>query len=243
MLKGLRDMHEKELVHHDIKPANIMRTFINGKMVVKLVDLGMVTSEKDGVSGGTDDYNDYLKIKCMHLFDSGKRVYAREIDKRTDHFKSDLWALAVSVYELEARFKKNVFDFKINYKNYEEKIPIVKELITDASWANKRGINLCNEDSKICFHDAIVLMMEDRDSSTIKTQTLVDMLQAILNHQLRLHPKALDNLELIDQAVTQKNPLFDQNENDESQQEDFSGSGSTNLLPGKKVVPARLARK
>ncbi|RAP32898.1 hypothetical protein DID75_03625 [Candidatus Marinamargulisbacteria bacterium SCGC AG-410-N11] len=91
ILEGLSLIHEKEKVHHDIKPANFL--MVEGK--VKLSDLGSVQdATKNSSDGGTQ------------VFMPSQDVYNEQINKKTDIF-----SLGLSMFMLFKGVQK-VADFQ-----------------------------------------------------------------------------------------------------------------------------------
>ena len=54
---GLQHAHERGLVHRDIKPSNLLLTHVDGKPVVKVLDLGLARLDRPQASehSGTHD--------------------------------------------------------------------------------------------------------------------------------------------------------------------------------------------
>jgi serine/threonine protein kinase len=84
--KGLEEAHDKNIIHRDIKSANVM---INSKGVAKITDFGLARLmdssrlTKTGVTMGTVAYM------------SPEQVRAGNVDHR-----SDIWAVGVILYEM-----------------------------------------------------------------------------------------------------------------------------------------------
>ena len=82
LLAGLRVVHERGLVHCDVKPANVML----GPGVAKLIDFGIATAPHDGLEGETS-------IGSLHSM-SPEQLHGEALSPA-----SDLFSLGVVLYE------------------------------------------------------------------------------------------------------------------------------------------------
>ena len=98
--KGLRDLHQLELMHGDIKPENIMLTDDNEPIII---DLGLSKSYK---VYGINDHAD----RCKNL--SGTLLYLppEVIQFRSYTEKMDIWAFGVIMYML--MFNQEPFEIR-----------------------------------------------------------------------------------------------------------------------------------
>ena len=84
---GIKEMHDKKIIHRDIKPDNI---FMNENMIIKIGDFG--------VSKQLKSYKSYaLTTKKL-----GTEYYAAPeiLTKGIYNEKSDIWSLGCIIYEL-----------------------------------------------------------------------------------------------------------------------------------------------
>ncbi|KAG6788611.1 hypothetical protein POTOM_004683 [Populus tomentosa] len=90
ILNGLQYLHEKQIVHGDIKPSNLL---INAEGVVKIADFGVSRV----VVGKHDSYETYMGT-CAYM--SPERIDPERWDGNVDHgFAGDVWSLGVVVLE------------------------------------------------------------------------------------------------------------------------------------------------
>lgn len=91
ILNGLQYLHEKQIVHGDIKPSNLL---INAEGVVKIADFGVSRV----VVGKHDSYETYMGT-CAYM--SPERIDPERWDiGNGDHgFAGDVWSLGVVVLE------------------------------------------------------------------------------------------------------------------------------------------------
>ncbi len=86
--RALEYIHKQNLVHRDVKPANILidendQPMLSDFGIVKLIETGEVTAEATGVGVGTPEYM------------SPEQGMGREVD-----YRADIYALGVVFYEL-----------------------------------------------------------------------------------------------------------------------------------------------
>lgn len=89
--KGLAMAHEAGVVHRDIKPANIFLTKPDGELFVKLLDFGIA---KSGTRAHPSVTNAGDTLGTPYYMSPEQLFTPEDVD-----FRSDLWALAVVVYE------------------------------------------------------------------------------------------------------------------------------------------------
>lgn len=108
MIEGLKYLHSQQIIHRDIKAANIL---LDEKMNLKIADFGFATTNNDYKVLGTPNY------MAPEIF--GKKAY---------DYKVDIWALGVIIYFLHynnlpfnALTANKKFDLRIlvlNIKSY-----------------------------------------------------------------------------------------------------------------------------
>ena len=98
VLSGLRTAHKRDIIHRDVKPANVfLHERADGKIQVKLLDFG-VAKDMGGMNGSSEDTTQLTRTGCVMgtpFYLSPEQVLGnREIDGRVD-----LWAVGVVLYE------------------------------------------------------------------------------------------------------------------------------------------------
>lgn len=85
--RGICYMHERDVVHRDIKPDNLVITQWKPILQVKICDFGeALRMEEDGVDGHTGGTEGYCSPEAMVGRDIGPHV--------------DMWSLGITLYEL-----------------------------------------------------------------------------------------------------------------------------------------------
>lgn len=91
ILKGLANIHEKGVIHKDIKPANILLG--NGKAVVS--DFGSANKPGEKPRGSTPEYCSPEELEWL----ASDKVKAKELEKNIS-FPSDVWKAGLTLYEV-----------------------------------------------------------------------------------------------------------------------------------------------
>ncbi|MEM1347583.1 MAG: protein kinase [Myxococcota bacterium] len=104
ILSALQSAHDKEIVHCDLKPANIMLEEVAGQSdFVKVLDFGIAKVKSPSLESGP--YTQAGNIVGTFDYMSPEQIMRKEVDGR-----ADLWSLGVIMYEMLTR--KRVFHDK-----------------------------------------------------------------------------------------------------------------------------------
>jgi serine/threonine protein kinase len=188
--EAIAELHENKFVHHDIKPDNIMLTTdANGAPLVKLVDFGGTLGFGEGLTCGSEDYNDYLK----NLYVAKKKtspVEAEEIFKRDDHWKADIWAFGVLLYELIIDKESNLFEINFSVeKELESNYKKITEMVTEIAMIKKAGLDLYSDDKSVSYHETLVEIMKEREEMTLSAAEIARRFGLIIEANQKGVPK------------------------------------------------------
>jgi hypothetical protein len=92
-LEGLAHAHERQVVHGDIQPANLLTSNEKGFLIARLADLGLMRSLIDGGLAGLTHHGD--NARNVQFLAPELVMNPRAVDIR-----SDLYALAATLYYL-----------------------------------------------------------------------------------------------------------------------------------------------
>ena len=99
LLASLTSLHDRDLVHGDIKPSNIG---FDGEGRLKLIDFGMVRALRDGSLPSTPSSNALAKSTLLPGGQPGTPIYSppEAWDGEPTGVANDLWPVAVVLWEL-----------------------------------------------------------------------------------------------------------------------------------------------
>lgn len=105
---GLEYLHNRGVVHRDLKPHNLLIKNTNNKLVIKIADFGLSAFQQDG---------GLMQTMC------GSPLYMSPeiIEHQKYTAKSDLWSIGIIIYQLI--YHRHPYD---NCKNYAELVRLVK---------------------------------------------------------------------------------------------------------------------
>ncbi len=89
MINGLKELHNRQIIHHDIKSDNILYNPID--LSIKIADFS---------SSFTVDEFQYLDKTILNNTTSPLHAFYRKIENKEDLYQSDKWSLAITIYRM-----------------------------------------------------------------------------------------------------------------------------------------------
>lgn len=126
--KGLSQAHSRGIIHRDLKPGNIMLVTVDGVIVPKIVDFGLVkTTDPDSIGKITATG----EIFGSPLYMSPEQCTGRPVDRRTD-----VYAMGCLLFECltgQVPFRgKNVIDTLSMH--LKDPVPLIPESLQVPAW-------------------------------------------------------------------------------------------------------------
>lgn len=116
---GLQHAHEANLVHRDVKPANLL---VDRNGTVKLLDLGLVRAAPEGGESVTRKYDDGMVMGTADYLAPEQALNLHDVDHR-----ADLYSLGATFYALlagQAPFQAGTVTQKLLWHQMREPTPI-----------------------------------------------------------------------------------------------------------------------
>ena len=226
MFEGLEKIHEAKYVHNDVKPANILFEVVPVP-TIKIIDFGFAEPFDNYPLAGTPIYNDAVKIDFYKSynklnFQKSKIKHREEFKKRQDHYMTDIWALAVSIFWIEQIPSPQQYPIeKFNGEDFIRPYERLAHSIRDDKWLKERKLNFCADSEglnkpMVCFIDVIRKMTGFDRKSVVDTWSI---------RSNRIYPKKeLSEAEKGNQAqppITMKDLVKDMQRIFNYQSEDF----------------------
>jgi serine/threonine protein kinase len=113
ILKGLRYLHERNIIHRDLKASNILIHYEGGKQEPKIIDFGI--SKDIGKEEAT--LSSQIVGTCAYMAPEQLQMFTGEENKITPG--TDLWAFGVVLYRLQL----GALPFGADYMDVRDRIP------------------------------------------------------------------------------------------------------------------------
>jgi tetratricopeptide (TPR) repeat protein/serine/threonine protein kinase len=94
--QAVQHAHQKGIIHHDIKPSNVLVTLHDGKPVVKIIDFGIAKAMGQQLTEKTL-FTNFAQMIGTPLYMSPEQAEMSGLDVDT---RSDIYSLGVLLYEL-----------------------------------------------------------------------------------------------------------------------------------------------
>ena len=163
MIRALAEIHDLNLVHHDIKPDNMGLSV--SEMEVKYLDFGMMAAEDRMILGGTPHYMHPLKLEYFGYDEDEnwkKLKQIREELKKLNQTNVDIWALGLTIVTL---LHPEILD-KFNPKDLSSKA--IAKSLTDMNEAiSKKQFSIINDDEE--FNQIVRSMVNFDQSKSLPT--------------------------------------------------------------------------
>lgn len=96
LTNGIKYLRQRDLLHRDIKPGNIMKTILDGRTIYKLADMGTVKKISDDTNfGSIVGTNEYVSPEIFYNHYMGHTEESK-IVKAT----SDLYSIGITLYHV-----------------------------------------------------------------------------------------------------------------------------------------------
>ena len=165
----LLQVHKKRLIHHDIKPENMMANNENVDRIY-LIDFGLTASDTSGIVAGSP------------LFWTPEIVSKRN---RVANYKTDVWALVLSFAEIEFTSSK-VFHNVLTCIKLSFSEECHKDLMTNISKAfvdaNSKIVSECGEKTLNYFKEMFTMGLSYENKDRLDTQGLITKLGEAINN-------------------------------------------------------------
>lgn len=174
ILRGLSHAHRHGVVHRDVKPANVLITEDNGRLVAKIIDFGLARFADEPLSA-----EERQKIAGTAAYISPEEV----VDPDSVCEASDLYSLGVILYEAAC-----------GKRPFEAETP--RELLDAHARMTPKNPRELNPTLSPQFEEVILRTLSKRpetrfDSAPAMIQALQDAIQAAMRHEMQ--QAALEN--------------------------------------------------
>ncbi|XP_055309895.1 serine/threonine-protein kinase TBK1-like [Sitodiplosis mosellana] len=155
LVDAIQHMHNKNVIHRDVKPTNILLMHHNGQTIYKLADFGAARFLGDNETYGSL----YGTFEYVHP-DIFAKFYAKALDisypKQTFNDYHELWSVGVTIFEVASG--RLPFNPKKGRADHKQMYRMMKQKQTDCISAEETecGINWSRELPENCHLDESV---------------------------------------------------------------------------------------
>ena len=214
ILRALKELHSKNIIHHNIKSSNIL---LDSKMNIKISDIGPSKFNNKSKSFIGSPY--YMSPEIINGF---------EYD-----FKTDIWSLGVLIYELacfKLPFKSNNICF-LAYKilkgkycsleNYSESFLEILDMMLQVDPRKRIGVDKILDSFYFQCYKKDVNLEKDFSEENLKINKF-GLLNEFQDPELKVHESISEFEDLINlcEKIDQKRGFFEEDEKENIEQED-----------------------
>jgi serine/threonine protein kinase len=155
--EALRAAYRKEMIHGDIKPANV---FVTDDVGTKVLDFGLAKLANIEVQHGTE------------VWGSPYYISPERVGRKAEDFRSDVYSLGATLFHALAG--RPPFDAEnpedLALKRLNEKPPLLRELNSNTTLKTEQVINkMLNKSLMLRYRDYDALIQDLRDAKTEAT--------------------------------------------------------------------------
>jgi serine/threonine protein kinase len=169
MTECVAELHKNEIIHNDVKLSNFLYRRLNGDFEIKIIDFDLSNFQNDNSYSGSIFLMDRImsEIALSTTDRSGRNSeLVDNLLRRKDHFKTDLHALAMAIFELAHCTNGSCDSFGGSFLS-PDTIPQLfffktQFIVSNPSWIGDKGLNVCNKKNNICFGEIFKMMYNSR---------------------------------------------------------------------------------
>lgn len=194
-------MHKEQIIHHDIKPENIVVQSMGTMPRLKIIDFGVAEKADSEYISGSGSLPYFDKTKLIIKFSPSRFNTFVQTKKDIKPKPADLFAFIITIFELEtSRAKMNYLkDFSPPALLFDcdKMIKHRIKLVKSEEWMKQRNLNICTPEKDLCFSTIVANIMRTRRRKIkIKAESLRDALKKLYevaqaNYDSRLKKKSL----------------------------------------------------
>ena len=164
-IKALFELHEKEYIHNDIKPENVM---IDSKEQIKIIDYGFTTKDRDN-----------NQFAGTPIFFSPDIINGAKMDE-----KKDIWALGLTMYEIIVGEDKMIIGdiMKLNHNSLTIKLDKLDFTLDKMRFYFENALyKIEHSDRADAFADLIFDCLDDTGRFRPTSKEVIDKIKELEN--------------------------------------------------------------